>query len=119
LTEDNIAQEQTGVNVVSYQCPNCGGPLHFGDQDTTECDHCGREIQKIPPPIQMTQPIGPPDGDDKKKGAEEFQGSGGYMPFNNWLLWYIILAHSSYTSAYTATSPAHPGHAHGVGGFAG
>jgi hypothetical protein len=30
------------------KCPYCGGPIYFGDKDITNCEYCGREVQKPP-----------------------------------------------------------------------
>lgn len=41
------------------------------------------------------------------------------FPYNNFLLYYLILAHSSYYATFSGIGGAHPAHAHGVGGFMG
>jgi len=121
---DNKAVPVVGQDsVVSYQCPNCGGPLHFGDETLTNCDHCGTEVQKIPPPIKMTSP-GQSDDDRKRSDEEDLQqprpaGAGmGMFPLYYYFL-FAAIAHSNYTSQYTGTSATHPAHIHGVGGFGG
>lgn len=30
----------------TVNCPYCGGPINFGDKDITNCEYCGREVQK-------------------------------------------------------------------------
>ena len=115
---DNIAQDQTGIGVMTYECPNCGGPLHFGDANRTVCEHCGREVQKIPPPIKMTNTAGSEDDEDKKKGDGNFMGTGGVRPMF-FPFFFVFFTHSYYNSSYSGISPTHPAHFHGVGGFAG
>lgn len=118
---DNNAVPVVGQDsVVSYECPNCGGPLHFGDGTTTSCDHCGTEVQRILPPIKMTSPAA--DDERKRSDEEDIQqtrpAGGGMVPLYYWFL-FANIAHSNYTSQYTGTSATHPAHFHGVGGFAG
>jgi len=122
---ESIANNAVGVTgkdgVISYECPHCGGPLHFGNATMTNCEHCGIEVQRILPPIQLTQPIGQPGGDDKRQGdGRQMYPAGGFFGFN-WLPLYIALiaSHSTYTSAYRGMGAAHPAHFHGVGGFMG
>ena len=33
----------------AIKCPYCGGPVYFGGKDVTNCEYCGREVQKPPP----------------------------------------------------------------------
>ena len=109
--------------VISYECPHCGGPLQFGNVYTTKCEHCGTEVQRTPPPVRLTTPIGQPAGDDDNKGQGAYPrgmgfGSGMMMM---WLPMYmaLIATYSTHASMYTGMGAAHPAHVHGVGGFAG
>lgn len=79
-------------------------------------------------PIQFTWPRLPPqeEKDRIKREAEEEQGRGtrfffrgGY--YGGWYYYYypVIITHSSYHSTYHGMGRPHPGHWHGVGGFAG
>jgi len=115
---NNIAQNQTGYGVVTYECPYCGGPLHFGDANMTNCEHCGREVQKIPPPIKLTNSIDSENDEREKKGDEDFARTGGVRPMF-FPFYYVFFTHSYYSSSYSGVSPTHPAHFHGVGGFAG
>jgi hypothetical protein len=124
---ENIDNNAIGVagkdGVISYECPHCGGPLQFGNVYTTKCEHCGIEVQRTPPPVRLTTPIGQPDSDDSKGREGAYPGGGGFGLFGAamWLPMYmaLIAAFSMHTSTYTAMGAAHPAHVHGVGGFAG
>lgn len=119
-TDNNAVGVIGQGGVISYQCPQCGGPLNFGESGTiTKCEHCGTEVQRTLPPVKLTEPMGQSDSDDSRRQnypAGGF-GFGAMMWFP--LFMALIASHSAYTSAYTGMGAAHPAHAHGVGGFMG
>ncbi|HML03581.1 MAG TPA: hypothetical protein VK487_09455 [Candidatus Bathyarchaeia archaeon] len=122
-TDNNAVSTIGQGGVVSYQCPQCGGPLSFGESGTVaKCEHCGTEVQRTLPPVKLTEPMGQSDSDDSQRRYGGGQMGGfGMMGAMMWfpLFMALIASHSAYTSAYTGMGAAHPAHAHGVGGFMG
>jgi hypothetical protein len=115
-----IADEKQTGSVISYECPHCGAPLSFGETNMTECEHCGTEVRRIPPPIKFTEPIGQADDEDRKRGEASYSGGGmGFYPMFVPMFIPITVAHATHTSMYSGMGAAHVAHVHAVGGFAG